>query len=124
MKKFKAVMVAFVLAGMTVVSCSSDDSSGTPAAIEGKWNQVRTVVKFGGQTLSQPYEEDTEGCEKNYIEFVAGGVFNDVVYFRQGGECVESVADAGSWVKVDDELTINDGGFLSGNYDYCLCTEY
>ena len=117
MKKIKALMFAFVLAGMTVVSCSSDDSSGSTAAIDGKWNQVKTVFKASGGSITQNYEEDTEGCTKNYIEFVTGGVFNDVVYFKQGGECVESMATPGTWVKVDDELTINDGGFLSGTYD-------
>ncbi len=116
MKKFKALMVAFVMAGMTVVSCSSDDS-GPVATIDGKWNQTKTVFKAGGGSITQNYEDNTVGCTKNYIEFAASGVYNDVVYFKQGGECVQNMATPGTWVKNDKSLTINNGGFLSGTYN-------
>ena len=116
MKKIKTIMAAFVLAGMTMVSCSSDDS-GPAASIEGKWNQIKTVVKINSQSVPQKYEDNVEGCDKNYIEFVQGGVYNDVVYFKQGGECQESAADAGAWTKTEDVLEIINGGNLSGTYE-------
>ncbi|MDD3003865.1 lipocalin family protein [Flavobacterium sp.] len=117
MKKIKALMVAFVMAGMTVVSCSSDDSSGPAPEITAKWNQTKTVVKIGNQSVTQKYKDNTDGCTKNYIEFAAANVFNDVVYFKQGGDCQESAAAPGTWTKSDKTLTITNGGLLSGTYE-------
>lgn len=116
MKKIKALMVAFVMAGMTVVSCSSDDSGPAPE-ITGKWNQNKTVVKIGNKSVTQKYTDNVEGCTKNYIEFAAANVYNDVVYFKQGGNCQESAAEPGTWSKVDKTLTITNGGLLSGTYE-------
>jgi hypothetical protein len=118
MKKFKAVMVAFVFAGMTVVSCSSDDSSGPAPTIDGQWNQTKTTVKVNNASPQNfPYTENTDGCDKNYIEFAAGGVYNDVVYFKQGGVCQENTATPGTWNKTDKTLTIAGGASLSGTYE-------
>lgn len=122
MKKIKVLLAAFVLASMTVVSCSSDDSSGPAATIEGKWNQGKTIVKIEGESFTDVYDENTDGCDKNYVEFVSSGVYNDVVYFKQAGECQESIAEPGTWVKVDDELTINNGGELTGTYSISKLT--
>ena len=117
MKKIKSVMFAFVLAGLTLVSCSSDDSGPAPT-IEGKWNQVKTVVKItNGGTSTIKYDEDVTGCDKNYLEFVAGGTFKDVVYFKQGGDCQMNAADNGTWAKTNEKLIIANGGHLSGSYD-------
>lgn len=117
MKKIKALMFAFVLAGMTVVSCSSDDSSGPAPTIEGKWNQLKTVVKISGNSITQNYEDNVNGCDKNYVEFAAGGVFNDVVYFKQGGDCQANAATPGAWTKSDKTVTIFNGGVLSGTFE-------
>jgi hypothetical protein len=117
MKKVKALLFAFVLAGMSVVSCSSDDDNGPAATIDGKWNQLRTVVKIGNQSgVEQLYEDNVADCEKNYLELAAGGVYNDVVFFKQGGACQQNAATPGSWVKIDNTLSITDGGDLSGTY--------
>jgi hypothetical protein len=117
MKKIKALMVAFVLAGMTIVSCSSDDSGPAPT-IDGKWNQLRTVVKIGNQSITQQYEDDVTGCDKNYLEFTTAGVFNEVVYFKPagGGPCQTDMATPGTWVKADNTLTISNNGSLDGTY--------
>lgn len=117
MKKIKALMFAFVLAGMTVTSCSSDDSGPAPT-IDGKWNQVKTTIKVGNQTVTQKYEDDVNGCNKNYLEFAPAGIFNEAVYFKPagGGDCQIDIA-SGTWVKVDKKLTIGNAGFLSGTYD-------
>lgn len=117
MKKIKALMFAFVLAGMTVVSCSSDDS-GPAASIEGKWNQTKTVVKIAnGPSQTIKYTGDETGCDKDYLEFASAGIFNDVIFNKNGGgECLESKTP-GSWVKNDKVVTIVDAGLLSGTYE-------
>ncbi len=119
MKKIKALMFAFVLAGMTVVSCSSDDDGGPAATIDGKWNQTKTVVELGGQSITQDYDDNVAGCDKNYIEFAPSNVFNEVVYFKAAGsgDCQTDMADPGTWSKNDQTLTINNSGFLSGTYE-------
>lgn len=117
MKKIKALMVAFVLAGMTVVSCSSDDSGPTPT-IDGKWNQVKTLVKLSGQSITQQYTDNVTGCDKNYIEFAAGGTFNEAVYFKAvSGACQTDMFPAGTWTKADKMLSITNSGNLSGTYE-------
>lgn len=117
MKKIKALMFAFVLAGMTVVSCSSDDSSGPAPTIEGKWNQVKTTVKVtNGGTSTIPYDSNESGCEKDYLEFLEGGVFNDAVFNKSGGGDCQETKYAGTWTKTDSSLTIANAGTLSGTY--------
>ena len=119
MKKIKAIMFAFVLAGMTVVSCSSDDDGGPAATIDGKWNQTKTVVQINGQPFTQDYNENVTGCEKNYIEFAPSNVFNEVVYFKAAGsgDCQTDMAEPGTWTKNDQILTIDNSGELSGTYE-------
>jgi len=110
-------MFAFVLAGMTVVSCNSDDDAGPAATIDGKWNQVKTVIRVNNVALQDiPYDGDEEGCDKDYVEFAAAGVFNDVVYFDPAGsvECQADMLDAGTWAKNGTTLTISNDGDLEG----------
>lgn len=118
MKKIKALMFAFVLAGMTVVSCSSDDSSGPVPTIEGKWNQVKTVTKIkNGPSNDVKYNGNENGCDKDYLEFATSSVFNDVVFNKNGGgECLESKTP-GTWTKNDKVLVIQNAGLLSGTYE-------
>jgi len=117
MKKIKVVAM-FVLTGLILTSCGSDDSGPTtPATINAKWNRTRTVSQVtGGSPVSTPYNDNVTGCTKNYIEFATPNVYNDVVYFSQGGTC-SSNTNAGTWTKSDDVLTIVNGGNLSGRYD-------
>ncbi|CAM4119198.1 lipocalin family protein [Flavobacterium antarcticum] len=118
MKKIKALMFAFVLAGMTVVSCSSDDDSGPAPTIDGKWTQTQTTVTVNNAAPQKfIYDENTVGCDKNYYEFAAGAVFKDVVYFKQGGDCQQSVATPGTWAKNNNTLTISGAGNVSGVYE-------
>lgn len=119
MKKMKkAILTAFVLVGLTLTSCGSDDNGGgTPATVEGKWTQTRTVTKLGSQgDVSTPYEFNVSGCDKNYIEFVAAGsLFKEQYFFKNGAqECIEDTQDAGTWSKSNETLTITAG---ESNYE-------
>jgi len=115
MKKIKALMVAFVLAGMTVVSCSSDDSSGPPATIGGQWNQTKTVTKVGtAPAQTQNYNDDELGCTKDYVEFLGtnSGTVKKVIYFKNAQNVCQS--DSGltsNWSKNENTLTISSGEF-------------
>jgi hypothetical protein len=116
MKKIKALMFAFVLAGITVVSCSDDDSGPAPT-IDGKWNQVKTVVRINnGPGTDIPYDDNQAGCDKDYVEFASGGVFNDVVYIDPAGsvDCQADMLDPGTWTRNNDILIIVNDGDLSG----------
>lgn len=114
MKKIKAIMFAFVLAGMTVVSCSSDDSGPAPM-IEGKWNPIKTVTKVGtAGSQSQNYAGNEPGCDKDYIEFVgtSSGNLRDVVFFKNAqNSCTEDEGTAATWSKSDKILNVNGGNF-------------
>jgi len=112
MKKMKKVILAtFVLVGLTLASCGSDDNgSSTPATVEGKWTQTRTVTKLSNQAeTSTPYGFNVAGCDKNYIEFAtAGSLFKEQYFFKNGAQvCVEDTQATGTWSKTNETLTIN-----------------
>lgn len=127
MKKIKVVLATFVLAGLTLVSCSSDDDSApaTPASIIGEWNPTVSIVKTNEAPETEiPYEQSVNGCDKDYVKFVeAGNVFNRVLHAKDPntGDCLESPADPTTWLKVDDELTIAAGQY-AGNYEITVLT--
>lgn len=118
MKKFKTLFFAFILIGMTLASCSSDDGPGGPApTIEGKWNQIKKTVKVDNaapQTFE--YNDNAIGCPKNYFEFTLDNVFKDVVYYKQSGICQQGTTTPGAWLKTDNLLTISNAGIYSGTY--------
>jgi len=127
MKKIKVALTAFVLAGLTLTSCSSDDNSGpsTPASIVGKWNPTTTLVKTNSAPETEiPYEQSVNGCDKDYVRFVeAGSVFSRVLHAKNPdtGACVESPATPTVWAKDDSELTIASGQY-EGTYEITVLT--
>lgn len=127
MKKFKVGLLAFVLSGLALTSCSSDDNSGpaTPVSIIGKWNPKNTIVKTNNAPEADiPYEQSVNGCEKDYVRFVeAGNVFNRVLHAKNPdtGACIESPATPTVWAKNDAELTIASGQY-EGTYEITVLT--
>lgn len=116
MKKIKVVLATLVIAGLTLTSCSSDDSSGTAASIVGKWNETKSVIRVSGQNVTQTYENEP-GCDKDFVEFKAGGTMDKVVYFKNASNACEADAEtAVGYTKTDDALVIN-GGFYEGTYE-------
>ena len=119
MKKIKVALAAFVLAGLTLTSCGSDDNGGgTPAEITGKWNPTKTVTKIGTTTDTQDYVNNTTTCDKDYFEFVGttGGNLRDVIFVSGQNGCSEDLGDPATWTKADKALTIV-GGDLEGSYE-------
>lgn len=87
------------LAVFAISSCSSDDDNSTSidsSKLTKKWYYVSEVV--GGQTF--PYD-DHEECGKDYIEFVAGGVFREVDVF----ECEEDMF-LSNWSLSGNKITV------------------
>lgn len=118
MKKIKGLLAALVLVGLTVTSCGSDDS-GPAATITGKWNLSKTVSKVGDATNTENYAGNEAGCDKDYYEFVGAnsGALRDVIFFKNAEEvCTEDEAEAASWNKSEDLLTVT-GGDLEGAYE-------
>lgn len=121
MKKFKVLLATFVLAGLTLTSCSSDDNSGpsTPATINAKWTPIKTITKVGSQPeVSEDYLNNEAGCDKDYIEFSGTSTFKDQYFYKNGSNvCTEDEAGSGSWSKNDNNLTItSDDSAYEGVY--------
>ena len=118
MKKIKVLLAVLIITGLSVTSCSSDDSSGTPATIEAKWYPTKSVTKLGSSSQTTTYTDHEAGCDKDYIEFVTGGVLKDVIYFKNASDvCTEDISDEpATWNKSADLLTIN-GGDYEGTFD-------
>lgn len=127
MKKIKVLLVAFVLGGLTLTSCSSDDNASTPASINAKWTPTKTVIKIGAsQEVSEDYANNQEGCDKDYVEFSeTGGIFKDKYFYKNGSNvCVEDDAAApGTFNKSGDVLIIDaDESTYDGTYKVTTLT--
>jgi hypothetical protein len=123
MKKIKILLAAVAIAGLGLNSCSSsDDGSDTQASIVGKWTPIKTVTKFNGASSTQTYDDNEIGCDKDYVQFVDGSVFNNVVFNKNtDNDCIETAADPEVWAKTDDTLTIT-GGEFDGTYEVIKLT--
>ena len=120
MKKIKALIFSLVIIGITVSSCTKDSDvpSGPAPTIETKWNRVQTAVTINNQSIVEPYVDNVNGCNRNYLEFTPEKVFNQVVYFKPagGGPCQTNAATPETWSKTNNMLTISGTGNLSGTY--------
>ncbi|KAF2519410.1 hypothetical protein E0W68_03415 [Flavobacterium salilacus subsp. salilacus] len=99
------LLAAIAFAGLTITSCSSDDDGGS-ASIEGKWYYSEEGFSAVGQEDLSDYDDHEAGCEKDYIEFVEGGVFRDVDFFNS--DC-EFDTETSTWTRNGNTLTIGTG---------------
>ena len=118
----KKVSILFLSAlALTLGSCGSDDNgnpTGTDASIVGKW----TYSKVGTGNLLIDYPDHEEGCDKNYVELTANGVFNDVTYDSFDAPC-EVFTDSGTYLKEGNTLSITYDGNFVDTVDILLLTE-
>lgn len=104
MKKILFLFVSTLVLGLT--SCSKDDdSNSTPASIEGKWDYFQEGLLVGNQEILEAYSHDCT-TNKDYTEFVAGGVLRDVYHYD---DCEEEI-DLGTWSRNGSSLTVTIGG--------------
>lgn len=100
----KVLLFGLSLAALTFTSCSDDD--GDSASIEGKWYYSEQGVSANGAEVLTDYMDHEDGCEKDYVEFLADGVFKDVDYFNS--DC-ETFIDETTWSRSGNSLTIGEG---------------
>jgi hypothetical protein len=105
MKKLVVLFLSVLTSGALLTSCS-DDNEGS--SIEGKWEFYQEGFSFNGQEQLEPWDHE-EGCDKDYIEFLGGGVLNEVSYFNDGESCEES-SEQSLWSKNGNTLTVTIGG--------------
>lgn len=107
MKKLKLAVFTFVAASLTLVSCSDDDNK-TTASIEGRWTPTKTITIVNGNQTVTNYDGNETGCDKDYREFLAGGAYRYVIYYRNTtNDCTED-ALVSTYNKSDSTLTIVD----------------
>lgn len=120
MKSIK-FLLAFVLFAGISVSCSDDDDNPNPTGgtLEGRWIPTETVVKSGNNEIVNDYTGHQPGCDKDYIEFAAGNVFNKVDYnpdINNPSICAPSSATPASYTRAENSLTIGGNTTYAGTY--------
>ncbi|CAM3627739.1 lipocalin family protein [Flavobacterium gelidilacus] len=104
MKKFKKLVLLFLAATVTLVSCNKDDDK--EASIEGSW-EYSQETNFTGELVAYQHTAD---CNKDYVQILAGGVIKDFYYETFGSVvCEESIYEA-AWARSGNNLTITDSG--------------
>lgn len=106
MRKNNFLICMTIGTGLLLASCGSDDD-GFERTIEGKWNYNKTIVTAqGGTPVDQSYTGHENGCEKDHVEFIDGGVFRNVLLNKdQNNNCVEDASQS-NWSKNGATLTI------------------
>lgn len=107
MKKICAFIVLFTLT-LAVTSCSKDNKE---AALEGQWEISRAGLLINGNEFLFPYEH-TPGCNKDYVDFVAGGVYKMHFFEKVDTEC-EVYIESGVWSRSGNTIAIIVEGDLS-----------
>jgi len=77
MKKLSTLFVLVLVLGTVYTSCTKDISGPVDVNfIEGKWNFNKSTVSSSGFTLpyTTDYFKNEDGCSKDYIELLNGGV--------------------------------------------------
>ena len=107
MKKILFLFVSTLVLGLT--SCSKDDdSSSSSTGLEGRWEYSQEGAIVGGQEVLAPYEHECSS-QKDYTEFLAGGVMKDY-YFDTN--CTQDLSQ-GTWTKSGNSLAVNFGGEIA-----------
>jgi len=106
MKKKLFLICAFAMASLSQTSCNSEDDV-FERSIVGRWNYNETIVTAnGGNPVDSPYTGHENGCSKDYVEFVQGGNFRDVLVNKdQNNNCFED-ENLSTWEKSNSTLTI------------------
>jgi hypothetical protein len=77
MKKTSILVLLAIILGTLFTSCTKDISGPVDVNfIEGKWNFNKSTVSSSGFTLpyTTDYFKNEDGCNKDYIEFLTGGI--------------------------------------------------
>lgn len=118
MKSLKLFFLSVLTLGLSVSSCSSDNSSNdeqkTSASIIGKWEITRKGNVLNGDALLLPYKNEG-GCSNDNIEYVEDGKYKENQYEYANSKC-KTYNNDGTWSKGDDILTTKD--ILGNTFKY------
>ena len=116
----KKIIILFLLAitlGTVFTSCTKDDSGPVDMNyIEGKWNFNKSTASSSGFTIpySTDYFKNEEGCNKDYIELIAGGVAK---YGNYSLNCAFEEKN-GTWTQSGNTITISvTGSSFNGTFN-------
>ena len=117
MKNIIAKLLVFASLTIFLLSCSKDqDPAPVTPLIVGKWTQIKSVVTIpGSPTMTEPYTGNEPGCNKDFVEFVSGGVLNNIEYSKVNNLCVPTT-DVAIWAQTGNNLKITAGSDVT-NYN-------
>lgn len=118
----KNLSILFLSAlALSLGSCGNDDNGNpihTDGDIVGKW----MYSKFGEGNTLVDYDDHEEGCDKDYIELTANGIFRDVDYDSFETPC-EMFVDSGTYLKQGNTLTVTYDGEKIDSANILLLTD-
>lgn len=106
MKKSIILFLLAITSGIVFTSCTKDDSGPVDMNfIEGKWNFNKSTATSSGFTIpySTDYFKNEEGCNKDYIQFIAGGVAK---YGNYTTACAFE-EKSGTWLQTGNTIIIS-----------------
>jgi hypothetical protein len=109
MKKLSILLLLVLISGTVFTSCTKDDSGPVDMKyIEGKWNFNKSTATSGAFTIpySTDYFKNEDGCNKDYVELLAGGVAK---YGNYTSGCAFE-EKTGTWVQSGNTITISVSG--------------
>ncbi len=105
----KKLLVLVSLLAIGLSSCSKDDdSSGSSAALEGKWIFSKEGAIVGGNEMLIDYTGNEAGCTKDYSIIKSNGTIEDVDFDSFNSPC-EMFVDNYSWSRSGNTLTVGEG---------------
>lgn len=107
MKNLKKLVLLFLVATVSLVSCNKDDDdakASTDGTLEGNWEYSKEGTIVAGQEFLIDFPH-TEGCTKDYIEILAG-TFKDHSF---GVDCTDNVGE-GTWSRSGSDITFVEDG--------------
>lgn len=111
MKKTLLLFFSVLVLGISLSSCTNDSGPVDMSFIEGKWLFNKSTATSSGFTIpySTSYFKNEDGCDKDYIEFLSGGVVKNGDY---ADSCVFTLKE-GTWSESENSLIIavNDTSF-------------
>jgi hypothetical protein len=117
MKKTSIVFFLSLILGTLFSSCTKDDSGPVDMNyIAAKWNFNKSTATSGAFTIpySTDYFKNEDGCNKDYIELVVGGVAK---YGNYTTACAFEER-TGTWTQSGNTITISvSGTSFNGTFD-------
>jgi hypothetical protein len=106
MKKISILFLTVLILGTFFTSCSNEVSGSVDMSlIKGKWKFNKSTATSNGFTIpyTTEYFKNEEGCDKDYIDLIAGEV---VEYGNYKTDCVKEEKE-GTWEQSDNTIIIS-----------------